>query len=205
MKSAVGSWTVQQAVIVQAILLAVQGILYFGSSYARKSYCNVMRKIDGHIPFYPPSVFVYILWFPLIAAFPLMLFQFSRAVYLCYLLSILTGVAVSVTVYLIFPTGFERPVPPDTLSGRVLKAVQKSDSRGVNCLPSLHCIQCFTVIWFACACTEMPLLLRAGSVLLSLCITASTVLTKQHTLIDVIAAVPAAACSILSGYLLANC
>lgn len=205
MKTAVISWTMQQAVLFQAVLLTVQGVLYFGSSYARKSFRNVMRKADKHIPFYPPAVFVYLLWFPLVAAFPLMLFRFSRAVYLRYILSILTGVAVSAAVYLIFPTGFARPVPPDTLSGRVLKAVQKSDSRGVNCLPSLHCTQCFTVIPFAYVCTEMPFLLRFCAVLLSLCITASTVLTKQHALLDVTAAVPTAAISILSGNLLSHC
>lgn len=205
MISAVETWTLRQAVLFQAVLLAVQSALYFGSAFFQKNHHNVMRNADERIPFFPPAVLAYILWFPLIAVFPPVLFCAGRPVYLRYILSVITGVLISTAVYLLWPTAFERPAPPDTLCGRILKAVQKGDFHGANCLPSLHCTQCFTVIFFACVCTEMPLTFRAGTVLLALCITASTVLTKQHTLIDVLAAVPTAAFSILSGFLLAGC
>ena len=194
------SWTIWNAVVFQALLLTFQVTLYFGCEKFQKNFHNVLRPVDAKIPFQPGWVYIYVLWFPLIAVFPLSLFLFRRSLYLLYILSIITDILLSVCFYMIYPTTFDRPQPPQTLTGRAMKLVYKSSYRGVNCMPSLHCSQCFLIIAAALLCTELPFWQKCGYIALSAGIIYSTVATKQHALIDMITALPTAAVSMLIGW-----
>jgi len=53
-------------------------------------------------------------------------------------------------------------------------------------MPSMHCSMCFIIAFFAMLCIPGNVMLYAGFLLLALMIVVSTVLTKQHVIIDVI-------------------
>ena len=80
------------AVIFQAILLLVQTGLYFGIQKFEGPAHDVSCSIDKKIPYWPYSVFIYVLWFPLIAVFPLCLYSHSMDIYWIYIISIVEDI-----------------------------------------------------------------------------------------------------------------
>lgn len=186
-------------IIIQAALLVFQIITYFGCERFQTRMHNVLSKFDQHIPFLPFTVIPYSTWFPLIAVFPITLFYGDASLYSIYMTAMFFDIVLSVIIYLIYPTTFERPTPPDTIMGKLMKAIYKGSYKGVNCAPSLHCSSCFMTIYFAIACSGMPMVLRAIYVVVAILIILSTMTTKQHAIIDVITALPMAVVSILIG------
>ncbi len=183
----------QKLAAVQAGLLAVQTMLYFGVEALEGKPHNVESSWDRYIPFVPGWVFVYILWFPLITLYPLALFRASAAMYGAYIAAIAADIVLSLVCYLAYPTSFQRPVPPDTAVGRVMRAVYRGSYRGLNCAPSMHCSMCYLVIVTAFLCPALSFGVRITAALLSFGIVLSTLYTKQHVLIDVLSALPLAA------------
>ncbi|MGP1348845.1 MAG: hypothetical protein ACTTK0_04295 [Stomatobaculum sp.] len=183
----------QKLAAVQAGLLAVQTMLYFGVEALEGKPHNVESSWDRYIPFVPGWIFVYILWFPLIALYPLALFRASAAMYGAYIAAIAADIVLSLVCYLAYPTSFQRPLPPDTAVGRVVQAVYRGSYRGLNCAPSMHCSMCYLIIVTAFLCPALSFGVRVTAALLSFGIVLSTLYTKQHVLIDVLSALPLAA------------
>lgn len=180
--------------VIQAGLLLFQSLTYFLIQKVEGPAHNVARPVDERIPLVPPMIFIYILWYPLIALFPLLLYDCSGAeAYYAYMAGILLDILVSLAIYMAYPTWFSRPVPPEKgLSGKVLRIVYKGNYKGKNCMPSMHCSMCFFIIMSVAGCPAMAPWIRAAVCVLAGLIVLSTVLTKQHMLIDVLVAVPVA-------------
>lgn len=174
--------------VVQAGLLVLQVLLYFGCECFQSNFHDVKRGIDDRIPFVEWSVLAYVLWFPLIALFPIALFYVNEDAYVFYMSAMFFEVVLSVICYLIYPTTFKRPKPSDKLSGKLMNLVFKGSFRGVNCAPSLHCSSCYLIIFTALM--AMPNVIGAISIVVAIAIVISTMTTKQHTFIDVVSALP---------------
>ena len=177
-----------KVVIVQAVLLVFQIIMYFGCEYFQSGFHDVKRVIDDKIPFVEWSVLVYALWFPLIALFPIALFYVNEDYYVFYITAMFMEVVLSVICYMIYPTTFKRPKPSDKLSGKLMAIVFKGSYRGVNCAPSLHCSSCYLIIFTALM--AMHNVTGIISIIVAVAIVISTMTTKQHTVIDVLSAIP---------------
>ena len=177
-----------KVVIVQAVLLVFQIIMYFGCEYFQSGFHDVKRDIDDKIPFVEWSVLVYVLWFPLIALFPIALFYVNEEAYVFYITAMFMEVVLSVICYMIYQTTFKRPEPSDKLSGKLMAIVFKGSYRGVNCAPSLHCSSCYLIIFTALM--AMHKVTGIISIIVAVAIVISTMTTKQHTVIDVLSAIP---------------
>lgn len=188
------------AICVTAGLLIFQALIYFGSEKVQSSPHDVRREFDQRIPFAPEWVYVYVLWFPLIAVFPLALFMYDQELYLVYLASILADIIFSVAIYLYYPTTFQRPQPPDTISGRALRLVYQCSYKGLNCMPSMHCSQCFIILTMAFFCSLMPIWMRLLFAAVSMGIVYATMAIKQHVVLDVLTALPTAFISMSMGF-----
>ena len=188
-----------KVLLAEILLLGLQTLLYFGVEAFEGKPHNVAKKIDGHIPFVPAFVYIYVLWFPLIFLFPLALFQANPMAYARYQTAILLDIALSLVCYLVYPTSFSRPEAPDTVSGRAMKLVFRGSYKGLNCAPSMHCSMCYLVLHFVGATPGLPPAVAAIAVPVALGIVISTLFTKQHVLIDALTALPLAAVCILIG------
>ena len=192
----------KKLILVQGILLAFQTLLYFGSEFFQSKIHNVKRSVDDKIPFLPWTVLPYCFWFPMIAFYPLIVFRTDPCSYCGYLMTMVMEIVLSVVCYLIYPTSFQRPAPPDGFWGNFMKFVYHGSYRGLNCAPSLHCSSCFLVISVSFTCAGMSLWVRVFTVSIAIMIVLSTLTTKQHTLIDVLTAVPLFLISRILGILL---
>jgi len=185
-----------KVVIFQIILLMVQGILYLGVQKLEGPAHDVSSKLDQKIPLWTPSVLIYVLWFPLIAIFPLCLYVDDPEQYVWYIATIIVDILLSSIVYLAYPSSFQRPIPPDTITGRILSILYVCNYQGKNCMPSMHCSMCFIIAFFAMLCMPGNMMLYIGFLILALMIVVSTVLTKQHVIIDVITGLMVAVVSV---------
>ena len=183
----------------EILILGLQTLLYFGVEAFEGKPHNVAKKIDGHIPFVPAFVYIYVLWFPLILLFPLALFQADPMAYARYQTAIVLDIALSLLCYLVYPTSFARPEAPNTVSGRAMKLVFRGSYKGLNCAPSMHCSMCYLVLHFVGFTPGLPLAVAALAAPIALGIVISTLFTKQHVLIDALTALPLAAVCILIG------
>ena len=192
----------KKLILVQGILLSLQTLLYFGCEFFQSKIHDVKRPVDDKIPFLPWTVLPYCFWFPMIVFYPLIVFRTDPHSYCGYLTTMVMEIVLSIVCYLIYPTSFQRPVPPDGFWGKFMKFVYHSSYRGLNCAPSLHCSSCFLVICVSFTCAGMSLWVRVFTVSIAIMIVLSTLTTKQHTLIDVLTAVPLFLISRILGILL---
>lgn len=188
--------------LVQVILLSFQTLLYFGCEVFQHRIHDVKRPVDDKIPFLPWTVLPYCFWFPLIALYPLAVYRTDPCSYCAYLMTMVAEIVLSVVCYLLYPTSFQRPVPPDGFWGDFMKFIYHGSYRGLNCAPSLHCSNCFLVIWVSCTCAGMQPWIRMLTIAAAVMIVLSTLTTKQHTLIDVLTAFPLFLISRIFGILL---
>ena len=154
----------KKLILVQGILLALQTLLYFGCEFFQSKIHDVKRPVDDKIPFLPWTVLPYCFWFPMIVFYPLIVFRTDPHSYCGYLTTMVMEIVLSIVCYLIYPTSFQRPVPPDGFWGKFMKFVYHSSYRGLNCAPSLHCSSCFLVICVSFTCAGMSLWVRGFTV-----------------------------------------
>ncbi|MDY6076291.1 serine/threonine protein phosphatase [Mobiluncus sp.] len=195
--------TLTKLIIIQAVILVIQIILYFGSERFQHVFHNPQRRLDQHIPRIPAFVYPYVLWFPLIVIFPIGLYYFSPGNWVALQIAWIFCVVISVIAYLAYPTTFQREKLGQGRTERVLALVYKTSYRGVNCAPSLHCSTSMMIAFVAVVTNQMPWWLRVISVLVSLAIILATQFTKQHVLLDLLTAIPVAAVSLSIGFPLA--
>ena len=100
-------------------------------------------------------------------------------------------------VFILFPTTFSRPEATGTgIFDRITALMFQADVP-TNLLPSIHCVQSWFCLRGALRFRNVPRWYRPVSVLFSLLVFASTLLVKQHVLLDLPAAILVAEAGLL--------
>lgn len=184
----------KNVIIRQIIILIFQVVLYFGCEFFQKNPKNMDLPIDKKIPALPYFALIYVLWFPLIAIFPISLFKEAKNLYELYVICWIIDIVISVIIYLAYPTTCTRPKDLENIKGGwMLKILYKFSYKGLNCSPSMHCSISTLVLIFALTASTMPINLRIIYSTTALGIILSTLFTKQHVLIDLVTGVLLAA------------
>lgn len=177
----------KNVIIRQIIILIFQVVLYFGCEFFQKNPKNMDLPIDKKIPAIPYFALIYVLWFPLIAIFPISLFKAAENLYELYVICWITDIVISVIIYLAYPTTCTRPKNLENIKGVwMLKILYKFSYKGLNCSPSMHCSISTLVLIFALTASTMPINLRIIYSTTALGIILSTLFTKQHVLVDLV-------------------
>lgn len=180
----------KNVIIRQIIILIFQVVLYFGCEFFQKNPKNMDLPIDKKIPALAYFALIYVLWFPLIAIFPISLFKAAKNLYELYVICWIIDIVISVIIYLAYPTTCTRPKDLENIKGGwMLKILYKFSYKGLNCSPSMHCSISTLVLIFALTASTMPVNLRIIYSTTALGIILSTLFTKQHVLIDLVTGV----------------
>lgn len=180
----------KNVIIRQIIILIFQVVLYFGCELFQKNPKNMDLPIDKKIPALAYFALIYVLWFPLIAIFPISLFKEAKNLYELYVICWIIDIVISVIIYLAYPTTCTRPNDLENIKGGwMLKILYKFSYKGLNCSPSMHCSISTLVLIFALTASTMPVNLRIIYSTTALGIILSTLFTKQHVLIDLVTGV----------------
>lgn len=146
--------------------------------------------IDDKIPFLPAFILAYVTWYPyLLVPALILLFKEEREPFIRYAAFIIAGFSISLLICSIWPNCQNlRPTDVDTsnLFGFLIQGIYSADTP-TNVLPSMHVVGSMAVI---SASFDSPTLRKARwpIVIWGLLICASTVFVKQHSILDVFAA-----------------
>lgn len=150
-------------------------------------------SLDDLIPFSKYAIIPYALWFPWI---PFTLLYILRHAPRCdfwrLCLPLFAGMTLSLLFYLIVPNGLSlRPhsVPGDDIFAQAVRALYRRDTP-TNVCPSIHVFNSVTLMlaYYRSSCFDVPRRrwMRPMAAILCLSITCSTMLLKQHSVIDVV-------------------
>ena len=176
--------------ILPLIILIVGDLLaYYGPRYINlflgRSYVDMSCMIDDKITVIPGFVFIYVLAFPFWYLITYYYLRLGREQALRFSLSNIGAKMLCAAIFVILPSALVRPMlSGETPSIRLLGLIYSNDAPN-NLFPSIHCLEswfCFRCLWDE---KKVPLLFKAFSLVFALLICASTVLTKQHVLLDI--------------------
>ncbi len=146
--------------------------------------------LDDYIPFFPPFVVFYCLWFPMLFFTGLWLLLKDGDGFRKYMLFMSLAYTLGAAIYILFPNGQDlRPAAFETrdIFTRLVGRLYGVDTN-TNVLPSMHVVGCFGI---AAAVYETKTIrrkwVRRLTVLLSLLVMLSTVFIKQHSVLDLAA------------------
>ena len=150
-------------------------------------------RLDDLIPFCKYAVVPYVMWFPWI---PFTLFYIlwhaPRADFWRLCLPLFAGMTLSLLFYVMVPNGLAlRPhsVPGSDFFAEAVRALYRHDTP-TNVFPSIHVSNSVTLMlaYYRCSCFDAPRRrwMRPAAAVLCLAITLSTMLLKQHSVIDVV-------------------
>lgn len=150
---------------------------------------NIESSLDREIPFWPPAAAVYLgcylFW---IVNYILIARQEKEEVCRFFWSDFLSRI-VCFVFFLLFPTTNVRPfVEPEGFWNQVMCWLYSIDAAD-NLFPSIHCL----VSWFCYigirGKKDIPVWYRGFSLIMALMVCVSTLLTKQHVIVDVIGGV----------------
>lgn len=147
--------------------------------------------LDAHIPFLPGFVIPYLLWFPYWVGTLLYGLILEPRLFKRTMRYFMLTFTIAVCLFWLFPTttGLRPEDPGRGLCGLLVRFVYWIDA-DANVCPSEHIVGLFAVLF---AVWDSERLSKPGiklaAVLIALVIAASTVLVKQHVVLDLIAAV----------------
>lgn len=153
--------------------------------------------IDDYIPFIEYFIVPYMLWFGFIAVTVLYFFLTDVKGYYRLTIFMFTGMTVFLIISTVFPNGqLLRPLvfPRDNIFTDLVKHLYMIDTP-TNILPSIHVYNSLAA-WIAISHSEglkKKPLIQTGSLVLTVMIIMSTVFLKQHSMLDVLAAMAMAA------------
>lgn len=160
------------------------GYFLTGFITANRSFASLMLPFERHIPFVSETVFVYVTVYPLFLL-PLLLLEDPKEL-AAYDIAQVAGLTVSYVTYIVFPVSFPRESVEIVNFSTFVVSILHSADPAWNCFPSTHCTTCSIA---AVALWRYDTRLGIWAILSTFAICLSTLFTKQHYVVDVVAGV----------------
>ena len=91
--------------------------------------------------------------------------------------------------FIIYPSEVLRPsIEVHNITDFILDFTYKTDTPAVNCLPSVHCLYCFNLIFYIIKCNNLKNKFKLPIVTYLILIILSTLFIYQHVIEDVVLA-----------------
>lgn len=149
--------------------------------------------LDDRIPFCEWFIFPYVSWYAFMVVPGLIMLFKDPEGFKRYMTFIGVGFCSTVAFCLIFPNGQNlrpNPLPRDNFATRLVARIYAADTN-TNVLPSVHVIGSYAVAYTAWKrLPEKWRWLRVPTIAMAALISVSTVFVKQHSVLDILAAIP---------------
>ena len=161
--------------------------------HVTSNYFVIHSVFDDYIPFIEIFIIPYLLWFVYVSGTVLYFFFTDKQGFYRICTLLITGMTLFLIICTIFPNGLNlRPstFARDNIFVDLVRFIYRSDT-STNVLPSLHVynsIGCYIAIRNSQKLRQYKWV-QNGSLVLSVSIVLSTMFLKQHSVVDVIAAI----------------
>lgn len=173
--------------IMLVILKIIQAIIYIIGKMTPFIPHLLQSTIDNKIPFISDFIYFYYSWYLIIIIIPFIYYKKDKTRFKKYIAAYQVAIIITFLFYFLYPTMIIRPsVPMDGISNQLTNLLYEMDNPALNCLPSMHCLICFLHILNISKCKNMSITLKVTISLWSIVVILSTLLIKQHVIIDVI-------------------
>ena len=178
----------QKGIVGTIFLILFDSTLYLCSKLIQGPPNLLISNIDNKIPFVHMFVYIYAILYILLFLVPLVLYTKNKEKYYQYFVSSILAVIISNIIFIIYPTTVIRPtIPYNNITNYILNIIYQIDTPAINCFPSLHCLISFLFIYYINT-SNINNKIKLTISILSILVVLSTILIKQHILIDVISA-----------------
>ncbi|WP_019910922.1 phosphatase PAP2 family protein [Paenibacillus sp. HW567] len=145
---------------------------------------NLEISLDHLIPFVPVFIIPYLIWYPFITGVLVALAFKNRKMYFQTLIALCSGLIASYLFFAVFQTAIQRPDVHNEIGVlyRLIELVYRTD-QPYNCFPSIHVLTSYLMLRGAREFGKINRWLIAG---MSVLIILSTVLVKQHLVVDIV-------------------
>lgn len=174
-----------------SILLVTQAFFYWFIKLFQNNPHYINYYLDKEIPFIPQFIYIYNLFYPFIFIAFYYLFKKDENTYYQGIIAGIIGFLLCDMIYLYYPTIMLRPPIPnniDFLTEFIVKITYFFDEPALNCFPSIHCLFCFQIIFSYLKTRSINTKHKVLGITISLLIIISTILVKQHYILDIISA-----------------
>jgi len=170
-------------------MVAFETIMYKLAAILSSEPYTLSSKLDNAIPFVPGFIYAYVFWYVMIFGVPFILYLKNKTSFYKYIVSLFISIIVGFVIFIAFPTTVARPnIEVQGITSWLVKTIYLLDTPSLCCLPSMHCALCFLMIIYTCTTKEFKIIQKIIITVLSLLVVASTMLIKQHVIIDAVLA-----------------
>lgn len=165
---------------------------YFGLQLRNTEFFDVYVGIDALLPFVSWFIYPYVFWFLFVAGTIAYLFLKHRREFYQCVAFLFIGMTVCLIIFTVYPTSFDhRPavIEGSSLSKALVSMIYTAD-KSQNVFPSIHVynsIGC-AIALVKCHDFQRSRLMKVFAWTSAIMITLSTMLIKQHSLLDAVAA-----------------
>lgn len=164
------------------IVLIIQSAMY----YLIKLLINDYNTISSIISFPLVNYFVYFYdsWYPFVFIISFVIYINNKELYYKLIFSLIISSLMAHITFIIYPTILVRPnIEINSLTNYILNFTYKTDNPPVNCLPSVHCIFCFVLMYYTYLSNFKY---KYPTIIYFFLIVLSTLFIHQHIIEDVI-------------------
>lgn len=171
------------------LVFGTNAFLYFIVKQFIPSYHLITLEIDNKIPFVPIFIIFYVIWYPYLFVVYYFIFKKDKDKFKSLIKKTIVCAVLADLCFIIYPTMVTRPELNgyNSLISLMLYITYISDIP-VNCFPSLHCTFALLVMYAVTFDKNMNKVIRILVGIISPLICLSTILIKQHSVIDVVGA-----------------
>lgn len=172
-----------------AAMLGMNMVAYMGTRIftTGRYHYNIESPLDRMLPLVPFFVVFYVLAFAQWITGYLLIGREKKEYCYRFFLGEIIAKAICLVIFLVFPTTLNRPeITGNGIFERLLAFIYSVDAAD-NLFPSIHCLESW-MCWKGCrklTQTRLPGWFSGANLVLTLLVFASTVLCKQHVLIDI--------------------
>ncbi|WP_145053454.1 MULTISPECIES: phosphatase PAP2 family protein [Paenibacillus] len=144
---------------------------------------SLATTLDPMIPFIPSFIIPYVLWYPFITGALIALAFKNKRTYFQTLIALCSGLVISYIFFALFQTAIERPNIQDKegFLYTMVNYIYRND-QPYNCFPSIHVLTSYLILRGT---RVFGRVIWAMTSTLSILIMMSTVLVKQHVVVDI--------------------
>lgn len=177
-------------IIPMILFFGLQAFMYWFLKLFQSNTTTLFIGLDYKIPFWGYFVYIYNMFYPFfIVAFGYLFLKDEKGFYKSIIAGII-GFLICDIIFLVFPTVMIRPTYPlyDPLTNLVLKITYMFDTPALNCFPSIHCLFSFQVMISFILAENVSKSKKTIFIIGASLICISTLLIKQHYVMDLVSA-----------------